>query len=171
MLLVPGGEFAMGCDRFYPEEAPVRRVHVDPFWMDEHPVTVAEFRRFVRETDYVTWAERPPDPAQYPDANPDLMVPGSLTFRKTAGPVDLEVWANWWAWTPGADWKHPEGPGSNTAAANGIPSRTSPTRTSRPSPRGPAARSRPRPSGSARPGAGSTAPPTRGARSSPRRAR
>jgi formylglycine-generating enzyme required for sulfatase activity len=75
-------------------------------------VTVAEFRRFVKATGYVTWAERPPDAAAYPDADPDLLVAGSLVFSKTDGPVDLRDYRNWWSWTPGADWRHPEGPGS-----------------------------------------------------------
>jgi formylglycine-generating enzyme required for sulfatase activity len=65
-------------------------VQVDGFWMDECPVTAAEFRRFVRATGYVTMAERPLDPADFPDADPDLLVPGSLVFRKSAGPVDLD---------------------------------------------------------------------------------
>jgi formylglycine-generating enzyme required for sulfatase activity len=102
----------MGSEDFYPEERPVQRVAVDGFWMDEHPVTVAEFRRFVRATGYVTWAERPPDPADYPDADPRLLVPGSLVFHMTAGPVDLADYRNWWSWVPGAQWRHPEGPGS-----------------------------------------------------------
>jgi formylglycine-generating enzyme required for sulfatase activity len=76
-------------------------------------VTVAEFRRFVKATGYVTWADKPPDPADYPDADPELLVPGSLVFRKAPGPVDLRDYRNWWEWTPGADWRHPEGPGSN----------------------------------------------------------
>jgi formylglycine-generating enzyme required for sulfatase activity len=112
MVRVQGGEFLMGCDDFYPEERPVRSVHVDGFWMDEHPVTVAEFRRFVKATGYVTLAEQPPDPELYPDADPALMVPGSLVFRMSAGPVDLEDYRNWWQWMPGADWRHPEGPES-----------------------------------------------------------
>ena len=85
----------MGSDDFYPEERPVDRVGVDGFWIDEHPVTVAEFDRFVGETGYVTVAERPLDPAQYPDADLDLLVPGSLVFRKTTGPVDLGDLRNW----------------------------------------------------------------------------
>jgi formylglycine-generating enzyme len=112
MAWIPGGEFLMGSDDFYPEERPVRRVQVDGFWMDEHPVTVAEFRRFVKATGHVTWAEIPPDPAHYPDALPELLVPGSLVFTASAGPVDLTDYRNWWSWTPGADWRHPEGPGS-----------------------------------------------------------
>ena len=60
MAWVPGGEFLMGSNDFYPEERPVHPVAVDGFWMDEHPVTVAEFHRFVKETGHVTWAERRP---------------------------------------------------------------------------------------------------------------
>jgi formylglycine-generating enzyme required for sulfatase activity len=113
MVEVAGGRFRMGSDRFYPEERPERDVSVDGFWIDRHPVTVAEFRRFVKDTGHVTWAERPPEAAEYPDADPALLVPGSLVFRKASGPVDLTDYSNWWAWMPGVDWRHPEGPGSN----------------------------------------------------------
>jgi len=113
MVELPGGTFRMGSGDFYPEERPIRDATVGSFWIDRHPVTVAGFRRFVKATGHVTWAERPPEAADYPDADPDLLVPGSLVFRKAGGPVDLEDYTNWWAWTPGADWRHPEGPGSN----------------------------------------------------------
>jgi formylglycine-generating enzyme len=113
MVELPGGTFRMGSNDFYPEERPVREVSVDGFWIDRQPVTVAKFRRFVNDTGYVTWAERPPNPADYPDADPELLVPGSLLFRKSAGPVNLNDYSNWWAWAPGADWRHPEGPDSN----------------------------------------------------------
>jgi formylglycine-generating enzyme required for sulfatase activity len=89
MVRVPGGTLLMGSNDFYSEERPVHRVAVDGFWMDEHPVTNAEFRRFVKDSGYVTVAERPLDPASYPEADPSLPVPGSLVFRKTSGPVDL----------------------------------------------------------------------------------
>jgi formylglycine-generating enzyme required for sulfatase activity len=112
MVWVPGGSFAMGSNDFYPEERPVHRVSVDGFWMDEHPVTVAEFRRFVKATGYVTVAERPLDPITYPEADPALLVPGSLVFRKTRGPVNLHDYRQWWAYVPGATWRHPEGPDS-----------------------------------------------------------
>ncbi len=112
MVGIAGGTFRMGDDRFYPEEGPVREVEVDPFRIDSHPVTAAEFRRFVRETDYVTLAERELDPGDYPDADPDLLVPGSLVFRRTAGPVDLRDVRNWWAYVPGAHWRRPAGKGS-----------------------------------------------------------
>jgi formylglycine-generating enzyme len=113
MVELPGGTFRMGSDRFYPEERPVREVSVDGFWIDRHPVTVAEFRRFVNATGHVTWAEHAPEAADYPDAEPDSLVPGSLVFEKTAGPVDLRDFRNWWRWTPSADWRHPEGHESN----------------------------------------------------------
>ena len=85
MQWIPGGTFRMGSDDHYPEERPVHEVTVDGFWMDEHQVTVAEFRRFVKATGHVTVAERPLEPADYPDADPDLLVPGSLVFRPTRG--------------------------------------------------------------------------------------
>jgi formylglycine-generating enzyme required for sulfatase activity len=113
MAWIPGGEFLMGSADFYPEEAPVHRVALDGFWIDEHPVTVAEFRRFVKATDHVTVAERAPDAADYPDADPELLVPGSLVFRPSSGPVDLRDFRNWWDWQPGACWRRPEGPDSN----------------------------------------------------------
>jgi formylglycine-generating enzyme len=113
MVWVPGGEFAMGSNDFYPEEKPVRRVAVDGLWMDEHPVTVAELRRFVKATGHTTWAERAPDPAAYPGAIAELLVPGSLVFVGSSGPVDLSDVHNWWSCIPGADWRHPEGPDSN----------------------------------------------------------
>jgi formylglycine-generating enzyme len=113
MAQIPGGTFRMGSEDFYPEERPVREVTVGRFWMDETPVTAAAFRRFVRETGYVTVAERPLDPADYPDADAELLVPGSLVFRRTDGPVPLDDVRSWWAYVPGAFWKRPAGPGSS----------------------------------------------------------
>jgi formylglycine-generating enzyme required for sulfatase activity len=116
MVWIAGASFSMGSNDFYPEERPVHRVSVDGFWIDEHPVTVAEFDRFVKATGHVTVAERRPDPAEYPDAEPDLLVAGSLVFQKTDGPVDLAEPRNWWAWVPEAEWRRPEGPGSDVAS-------------------------------------------------------
>jgi formylglycine-generating enzyme required for sulfatase activity len=84
------------------------------FWIDERPVTVARFRRFVKATGYVTVAERPLDPADFPGADPAELVPGSLVFRRTRGPVDLRDFRNWWAYVPGACWSRPEGSASDT---------------------------------------------------------
>ena len=64
MVAVPGGEFEMGSNAFYPEERPVHRVAVEAFWIDARPVTVGQFRRFITDTGYVTVAERPLDPDQ-----------------------------------------------------------------------------------------------------------
>jgi len=113
MRWVPEGTFRMGSETFYPEERPIHAVSVDGFWMDEAPLTAGEFRRFVRETGYVTMAERPLDAADYPDADPELLVPGSLVFRKTSGPVGLDDVRNWWEYVPGAYWKRPGGPGTS----------------------------------------------------------
>src|SRR5215211_1612303 len=95
MKRVSGGDFAMGSEDFYPEEAPVRRVEVEGFWIDERPVTVGQFRRFVKQTGYVTVAERPLDPELFPDADPATLVPGSLVFRPARGSVDLSDARNW----------------------------------------------------------------------------
>lgn len=112
-MWLPGGAFSMGSDHHYPEESPVRTVTVGPFAIDVHPVTNRQFRRFVEATGHVTVAERPPDAASYPEARPEDLVPGSLVFRMTPGPVNLGEFWRWWAWTPGADWRHPRGPGSS----------------------------------------------------------
>src|SRR4051812_7809088 len=83
-VLVPGGEFRMGSDDFYPEEGPVRTAVVPDLWVDAHPVTNAAFRRFVKATGHVTGAELPPDPDDFPDADPAELGPGSLVFRPTS---------------------------------------------------------------------------------------
>lgn len=115
MRLVPGGIFAMGSERFYPEEEPVRRVRVDGFWIDEAPVTNAEFARFVQATGHVTTAETAPDPADYPGLTQEMARPGSAVFEKTAVPVDTGDPGQWWQFRFGADWRHPLGPGSSLA--------------------------------------------------------
>jgi formylglycine-generating enzyme len=114
MVWVPGGTFWMGCgDCGMPDALPVHLVAVDGFWMDRTPVTNAEFSRFVEATKYVTVAERPLNPRDYPSVPPDKLVPGSAVFRPTSTPVPLDNPLQWWRYTPGADWKHPEGPSSN----------------------------------------------------------
>jgi sulfatase modifying factor 1 len=113
MRWVPGGRFRMGSADHFPEERPVREVIVDGFWIDPYPVTVSDFRRFVTATAYVTVAETAPEAADYPGADPALLVPGSLVFRRTRGPVPLDDARNWWSWVPGADWRHPGGPGTS----------------------------------------------------------
>src|SRR5262245_2618182 len=80
MAWIPGGTFTMGSDRHYPEEAPAHDVTVDPFWIDRRTVTNEEFARFVAATGYVTYAERPADPAKYPGAKAELLTPSSIVF-------------------------------------------------------------------------------------------
>ena len=112
MVWIPGGTFLMGSDQHYPEEAPAHAVTVDGFWMDQYTITNAQFARFVAETGYITVAERPLDPAAYPSADPKLLVPGGLVFQRQTHPVDLRDATQWWAYVPGANWRHPQGPGS-----------------------------------------------------------
>lgn len=113
MVFVPGGKFLMGSDKYYPEEKPVHEVTVSGFYADQFEVTNEDYARFVKETGYVTVAERPLNADDYPGAKPELLVPGSLVFQKSKGPVNLKSYFNWWAWTPGACWKYPTGPGSS----------------------------------------------------------
>ena len=113
MITIEGGTFRMGSDRFYPEEAPVCEVAVAGFSIDPYAVTNADFAKFVRKTGYVTVAERELNAADYPGAPVENLVPGALVFHMTSGPVDLRDYSQWWAWVPGACWKHPEGPGSS----------------------------------------------------------
>ena len=109
---MPAGSFVMGSDDHYAEERPAHERRVDGFLLDEHPVTNAEFRRFVRATGHVTVAEQVPDAADFDDADPADLVAGSLVFRQTDGPVPLDDWRRWWHWVPGACWTAPSGPGS-----------------------------------------------------------
>jgi sulfatase modifying factor 1 len=108
MAWIPGGTFAMGAEGFYAEEAPVRKVGVDGFWIDSHPVTNAEFAVFVQETGYLTRAERAPDA-------------GSLVFVQPPGPVPLRDWRVWWEHRQGASWRHPHGIGSSIRGLSAHP--------------------------------------------------
>ena len=110
LVWIPGGTFRMGSDSHYAEEGPARAVEVAGFWLGRTTVTNSDFAKFVDETGYVTVAERPLDPADFPGAPPANLVPGSMVFTPTPGPVDLRHLSQWWTWTPGASWQHPEGP-------------------------------------------------------------
>jgi sulfatase modifying factor 1 len=122
MAWVPAGEFTMGWDgpegRF--DERPGHRVHVDGFWIDRTEVTNAQFRAFVEATGYLTTAERAVDweeirqqlPPGTPKPPDDVLTPGALVFTPPDHAVDLRDYSQWWTWTLGANWRHPEGPGS-----------------------------------------------------------
>jgi len=110
---IPGGQCVIGSDRHYREEAPARKVEVQGFWIDRFAVTNAQYSAFTEATGYVTVAERPLDPGSFPNAPAENLVPGSMVFTRTRGPVDLRHLSQWWTWTPGASWRLPEGPGSD----------------------------------------------------------
>src|SRR5688500_6077440 len=113
MVLITGGSFSMGSESFYPEEKPIHKVKVSSFYIDKYTVTNRQYQKFVDETGYITVAERPLNPADFPGVKPELLAPGALIFKKANGPVNLKSYYNWWAWMPGTNWKHPKGPESN----------------------------------------------------------
>ena len=125
MVWIPGGEFTMGTDDpiGLPEEHPAHRVRVHGYWMDSTEVTNGQWSAFVEATQYVSDAEKAPTVEEIlansepgtPPPDPALMVPGSLVFTPPTREVPLDDWTRWWSWMPGADWKHPEGPGSTIA--------------------------------------------------------
>ncbi len=103
------------------DEKPTHRVRVEEFWIDSTEVTNAQFQKFVDATQYLTTAERVPTAeeilAQSPPGTPappaELLVPGSLVFTPPDHAVPLNDVSQWWTWTPGANWRHPEGPASD----------------------------------------------------------
>jgi formylglycine-generating enzyme len=113
MVWIPQKTYEMGSDRHYAEERPVHEVRVDGFWIDRYPVTNERFSRFIEATGYTTFAEIPPDAAQYPGALPEMLYAGSLVFVRPEGPVDRRNIGNWWSYMKGAHWRHPQGPGSS----------------------------------------------------------
>lgn len=120
MVWIGGGEFLMGADEF-PDSRPMHRVSVNGFYMDEHEVTNAEYAAFVKATNYKTVAERPLNPADYPGVPADKLVPGSAVFTPTKTQVSLDNPLQWWNYVPGADWSHPEGPGTSTKGRENYP--------------------------------------------------
>ena len=133
MVWIPGGEFSMGCK--LPSEGvctmatmnavndaqPIHRVYVDGFWMDKTDVTNEEFAKFVEATGYVTIAERTPTREEYPTAKPENLVAGSPVFTPPPKPVPLDDYMQWWRYVPGANWRHPTGPGSDLKGKGNYP--------------------------------------------------
>jgi formylglycine-generating enzyme required for sulfatase activity len=124
MVWIPGGEFSMGAQdppdmqdavgmQATTDSRPVHRVYVDGFWMDATEVTNEQFAAFVRATGYVTVAERKPKAEDFPGAKPEVLVPGSVMFSPPNHPVPLNNEYAWWAYLPGASWRHPAGPASS----------------------------------------------------------
>lgn len=131
MVEVPGGSFQMGADskESRPDELPKHPVRVDAFWIDATEVTNAQFRAFVKATSYVTTAERKPDweemkkqlPPGTPKPDDKMLVASSLVFAQPSREVQLADYSQWWQWVPGADWQHPEGPGSSIVGKDNYP--------------------------------------------------
>lgn len=113
MVWIPPGTFQMGSDNHYPEEAPQHPVRIDGFWMDVTPVTNAQYRQFVEQTGHVTYCEIPPDAADYPGADPAMLIAASVVFVPPPHRVGLVDHFQWWQFVPGADWRHPQGPESS----------------------------------------------------------
>ena len=131
MIKIPGGEFLMGSDAAdaWSDEKPAHRVFVNSFWMDATEVTNRQFSRFVEATGYVTTAEKAPtaeellahSPTGTAPPSADILVPGSLLFAPPDRKVPLNDVRRWWTWTPGASWRHPEGPSSDLAERSDHP--------------------------------------------------
>lgn len=120
MVLIPGGTYRIGAGAQLPEEQPAGRVQISPFCLGVHEVTNRQFARFVAATGYRTVAERPLSIAQFPQLAPADRAPGSLVFRPLPAGAPIEE-LGWWHWVPGADWRHPEGPGSSLAGLENHP--------------------------------------------------
>jgi sulfatase modifying factor 1 len=131
MKWIPGGTFTMGTDdaKALRNERPAHQVQISGFWMDEHPVTNAQFRKFVEATRYSTTAEKPVDwdelrkqlPINTPKPPPEKLKAGSLVFTPPDRPVDLQDLSRWWTWTSGASWRHPQGPDSSIDGKDDLP--------------------------------------------------
>jgi sulfatase modifying factor 1 len=114
MVWIPGGDFIMGTDDpDFTDAHPKHTVSLKGFWMDAHEVTNAQFATFVNATGYITYAELPLDPKDYPGVPVEKLVPGSAVFTPPSVKVDKNDILQWWAYVPGANWKHPLGPGSS----------------------------------------------------------
>jgi formylglycine-generating enzyme required for sulfatase activity len=121
MVWIAGGSFTMGSETHYAEERPAHPVAVDGFWIDRHPVTNAQFARFVAATGYVTVAEQPLRPDQHPELPDALRVAGSAVFVMPARDGTRGNPPEWWRYVPGADWRHPAGPASSIRRADSHP--------------------------------------------------
>jgi formylglycine-generating enzyme len=120
MVWIPGGRFWMGTPHM--EDAqPVHQVEVKGFWMDRTDVTNEEFARFVKATGYVTIAERPLDPKEFPNLAPDELAPGAAVFTPPPSPISLDNPLAWWKFVRGASWRHPLGPNSNITGREKYP--------------------------------------------------
>ena len=126
MVWIPAGTFQQGAvahDKIaMAHEKPQHNVSVDGFFMDITEVTNAQFSKFIRETGYITVAEREivweemkvQLPTGTPKPHDSILQPGSLLFKKTKSSVaNLYDFSQWWQWSIGTNWRHPIGKGSS----------------------------------------------------------
>jgi len=111
-MLIRGGAFTMGSNATYPEEAPARKISVEDFYIDVHEVTNQQFGAFINATGYVTTAERKPDTSINSNLSKDMLVAGSAVFAQPEEGLSAS-WQDWWLFLEGANWREPQGPGSN----------------------------------------------------------
>ena len=131
MVWIPAGNFMMGGDneQARKDEYPKHGVKVNGFYMDATEVTNAQFSEFVKATGYITTAEKdinweeiksqvPPNTPKPPDS---VLKAASLIFVPTKSEVNLNDYSQWWAWTRGANWKHPNGPNTDIIGKDNFP--------------------------------------------------
>jgi sulfatase modifying factor 1 len=121
VIVLPGGIYWMGSSDHYPEEGPARQVHVDPFEIDMAPVTNRDFAAFVAATGHVTLAERAPDAALYPGADPSMLRAGSSLFVRPLRRMPPTDPFAWWSFSFGTEWRHPWGADSSIAGLEDHP--------------------------------------------------
>jgi formylglycine-generating enzyme required for sulfatase activity len=131
MTYIPGGEFSMGMkdpresvcggDQPMDDARPLHRVYVDGFLMDATEVTNRQYAEFVAATGYVTVAERKPTHEEFPDTPEENLVAGSVVYSPAPKPVPLNNHYQWWSYVPGANWRHPTGPGSEIKDKGSLP--------------------------------------------------
>lgn len=131
MVFIPGGAFSMGAPNpigikdggkaAMEDCRPIHRVKLDPFYMDEHEVTNAEFAAFVKSTKYITIAEQAPTIEEFPDAKPEMLVAGSVVFSPPAQPVNLDNYLQWWSYVKLTNWRQPLGEGSSIVGKENNP--------------------------------------------------
>lgn len=131
MVWIPGGEFSMGSNvadeslcsikGVTKDAAPIHRVYVDGYWMDETEVTNEQFEQFVKATGYITVAEQKPTKEEFPTANEEDLITGSVVFTPTPTSVNLNNFLQWWSYVGGTDWRHPQGPESTIKGKEKFP--------------------------------------------------
>lgn len=126
MVKIPGGTFMMGSNDGPQNQQPAHEVTISPFRISKTEVTNAQFAEFVKATGYVTIAEQKPKAEDFPGIPEEALVAGSAVFQEVK--TGLEDWRQqglphppWWSYVPGANWRHPTGPGSDIRGKDNYP--------------------------------------------------